>query len=126
MGPRRDLVFLKFEVFMSLVVLFDPLSLEQLLVLLTEGYTCIRMGAAKKQQNLPKNKYGNWALIAGILSPFFFSLLIPELLAVYLGIRGINKAKELGGEGKTKSIVGLVLGIIYILTFFYTAGVKGL
>jgi len=79
----------------------------------------------KPSKKATKNEYANWALIAGILSPFFSSLLVPEVLAIYFGYKGFKKAKELEDEGKTKSIVGLALGIIYVLTFFYNAGVKG-
>lgn len=78
------------------------------------------------KQSLTKgNQFANWALITGILSPFFFSMLIPEALAFYFGYRGISRAKELNGVGKTKSVIGFILGIIYIITFFYVQGFRG-
>lgn len=80
----------------------------------------------KEKDKEEKNLFAIWALITGILSPLFFTLIIPEALAVFLGIKGLRKAEELNGKGKGLAITGLVLGIIYVIVFFYNAGVTGL
>lgn len=72
-----------------------------------------------KKENIDKRKINNplstWALIFGILSPFFFSIGIIPLLALIMGIIGITKSGKLENKGRTKSTIAVILGAVYTL-----------
>jgi hypothetical protein len=78
-----------------------------------------------------KNGAATAALILGICGfvlmgiPFFVGWFlggIPDLLAIILGIVGLNNPGARLGVGKSAAVVGIVLGGVSILTVFIGAG----
>ncbi|MBR5950005.1 MAG: hypothetical protein IKZ87_01065 [Actinomycetaceae bacterium] len=72
-------------------------------------------------QAYPQPKQTNGMAIAGLICAFLFT---PA--GLILSIIGLNKSKELNGEGRGMSIagiiisaIGIVLGIIYIIAIFW-------
>jgi len=85
------------------------------------------MNPTLKPSNGIRNNLGLFSLFFGVISMFFFPLLlgIPQIVAIVLGILGINVAKKNVGVSKWQSYAGLVLGIIYSLMLVITMlGVK--
>ena len=62
-----------------------------------------------------ENKVALWAMICGCL--IFLCGVFTGIPALILGIIGLKKSKELGGEGKGKSIAGIALGSFSIVAF---------
>lgn len=52
---------------------------------------------------------GGAAVLTGIIGAFF--------LAIPFGILGLKRSKHFDGEGKTSSIIGIVLGCVWIVVF---------
>ena len=66
-----------------------------------------------------KNRVAPWALGFGIASVFLFEFLIPMMAAIPLGAVGVQRASELKRAQATKtgfvqSLIGLILGIVYV------------
>ena len=62
------------------------------------------------------NPMALYALIAGIVAVVFNVLLVPSILAIVFGVKGIGRARELAATGQVSTmrglaVAGLVLGI---------------
>lgn len=69
-----------------------------------------------------KNKLANFGLGLGIVSIFLSGIGIVPLLAIILSSIALCKVSEYKGDGKTKAIAGLILGIIFMLANAYQNG----
>lgn len=81
-------------------------------------------GYQLENSQAPKNTYALPALIAGIVSFFLAAFFVPQIIAIFLGAKGITRADELANlsvqkTGKGMSIAGLTLGIVYIFIGIY-------
>jgi len=76
----------------------------------------------KKKEPKKGNGYGNAGLILGVASIFLGWIWVTPLLAIIFSSIGISKNKVLGG--KTASIIGLILGIIYLIIFIFQEDIK--
>jgi hypothetical protein len=75
-----------------------------------------------------ENQLAQWAMYAGIaaivlfllgfvLGPLVFIGLLAGIAALIMGIMGNNKAKMMGGLGKSQAMTGLILGAVTIGLF---------
>lgn len=69
-----------------------------------------------------KNKLANFGLGLGIVSVFLSDIGIIPLLTIIISSIALSKVKEHNGNGKTKAIIGLILGIIYMISNAYQHG----
>lgn len=66
--------------------------------------------------NARKNPSAGYALIAGLIAIFFNILLVPSVVAIVFGVRGLTRARQLAAEGeantlRSTAVVGIVLGV---------------
>lgn len=68
------------------------------------------------------NPYANWALGFGVASAIFFEFLIPNIVAIVLGVAGLSMSTKLAAKrakktGMGKSLAGIILGSLYFIVF---------
>ncbi len=73
------------------------------------------------QTKRTKDSFAKWSFGLGLVSILLASIGIIPLLAIIFGAIGINRTKE-EGSGRWMAVVGLVLGIIYLISNAYMNG----
>ena len=69
-----------------------------------------------------KNKLSTVGLWLGLASILFWEIGIIPLLAIVFSSIALYKVGEYHGDGRIKAIVGLVLGILYMISNAYQNG----
>ena len=77
-------------------------------------------------QKFESNAAAPWALGFGIASAFFYEFFFPMLIAIPLAIVGMIKASEFkrvraDKTGFAQSVIGLVLGLVYLFASLVVA-----
>lgn len=67
-------------------------------------------------QRAAKNTPATLSLVFGIIAMVANLLLVPTLIAVVCGVVGLNRAKSRASNGRAKSIWGIVLGLVGVIS----------